>query len=113
VFKERASSQLFITVKLLIFECQTSLEEKISLPISFKVSYPSDDRIKKLSNECFLDKIQYYYQPIYLREAYGPFFGFIYGWTQLWVAKSGSVATLATGFFYYLANFYPSLEGTL
>ncbi|MCC6590516.1 MAG: amino acid permease [Bryobacterales bacterium] len=50
---------------------------------------------------------------VYLREAYGPFFGFIYGWTQLWVAKSGSVATLATGFFYYLANFYPSLEGTL
>jgi basic amino acid/polyamine antiporter, APA family len=47
---------------------------------------------------------------IYLREAYGPMFGFVYGWTQLWVAKSGSVATLATGFFYYFANFYPVLE---
>jgi APA family basic amino acid/polyamine antiporter len=46
----------------------------------------------------------------YLREAYGPFFGFLNGWTQMWVAKSGSVATLATGFFYYLANFWPSLE---
>ncbi len=46
----------------------------------------------------------------YLREAYGPFFGFLYGWTQMWVAKSGSVATLATGFFYYLANFWPALE---
>ncbi len=46
----------------------------------------------------------------YLREAYGPFFGFLNGWTQMWVAKSGSVATLATGFFYYLANFIPSLE---
>src|SRR4051794_26248763 len=23
---------------------------------------------------------------VYLREAYGPFFGFLYGWTQLWVA---------------------------
>lgn len=46
----------------------------------------------------------------YLREAYGPFFGFLNGWTQMWVAKSGSVATLATGFFYYLANFMPSLE---
>ena len=33
---------------------------------------------------------------VYLREAYGPFWGFIYGWTQLWVAKSGSLATLAT-----------------
>ena len=49
----------------------------------------------------------------YLRTAYGPFFGFLYGWTQAWVAKSGSVATLATLFFYYLANFSPGLEGTL
>ncbi|MBV6433548.1 MAG: Serine/threonine exchanger SteT [Bryobacteraceae bacterium] len=47
----------------------------------------------------------------YLREAYGPMWAFIYGWTQMWVAKSGSIATLATGFFYYLANFYPNLEG--
>jgi APA family basic amino acid/polyamine antiporter len=50
---------------------------------------------------------------VYLREAYGPFFGFLYGWTQMWVAKSGAIAALATGFFYYLANFYPSLERDL
>jgi len=49
----------------------------------------------------------------YLRAAYGPFWGFLYGWTQMWVAKSGSIATLATGFFYYLANFRPELEQTL
>jgi APA family basic amino acid/polyamine antiporter len=47
---------------------------------------------------------------VYLREAYGPIWGFLYGWTQLWVAKSGSIATLATGFFYYLTNFFPSLD---
>lgn len=47
----------------------------------------------------------------YLKAAYGPFWGFLYGWTQMWVAKSGSIATLATGFFYYLANFQPALEG--
>lgn len=46
---------------------------------------------------------------VYLREAYGPLWGFIYGWTQMWVAKSGSIATLATGFFIYLANFRPEL----
>lgn len=50
---------------------------------------------------------------VYLREAYGPFFGFLYGWTQMWVAKSGAIAALATGFFYYLANFYPTLERDL
>src|SRR5215475_1836654 len=48
---------------------------------------------------------------VYLREAYGPFWGFLYSWTQLWVAKSGSIATLATGFFLYLANFFPALDG--
>ena len=47
----------------------------------------------------------------YLREAYGPLWGFLYSWTQMWVAKSGSIATLATGFFYYLANFFPALDG--
>jgi APA family basic amino acid/polyamine antiporter len=46
----------------------------------------------------------------YLREAYGPMWGFLYSWTQMWVAKSGSIATIATGFFLYLANFYPPLE---
>ena len=46
----------------------------------------------------------------YLREAYGPVWGFLYSWTQMWVAKSGSIATLATGFFYYLTNFFPGLD---
>src|SRR5579862_7353505 len=49
---------------------------------------------------------------VYLREAYGPIWAFLYGWTQTWVAKSGSIATLATGFYIYLANFRPELEHT-
>jgi APA family basic amino acid/polyamine antiporter len=50
---------------------------------------------------------------VYLREAYGTFFAFLYGWTQMWVAKSGSIATLATAFFTYMANFFPALEGVM
>lgn len=50
---------------------------------------------------------------VYLREAYGPVWGFLYSWTQMWVAKSGSIATLATGFFYYLTNFVPQLNAVL
>ena len=46
----------------------------------------------------------------YLREAYGPMWGFLYSWTQMWVAKSGSIATLGTGFFYYLTTFFPALD---
>ncbi len=47
---------------------------------------------------------------VYLNAAYGPFFGFVYGWTQTWVAKSASIATLATGFYTYLADFFPGLK---
>jgi len=47
---------------------------------------------------------------VYLTEAYGPVWGFLYGWTQMWVAKSGSIATLATAFFEYSGNFFPELE---
>jgi len=50
---------------------------------------------------------------VYLREAYGPIWSFLYGWTQLLVAKSGSIATLATGFFLYLQNFHPELKRTV
>jgi APA family basic amino acid/polyamine antiporter len=50
---------------------------------------------------------------VYLNEAYGPVWGYLYGWTQMWVAKSGSIATLATGFFLYLANFWPALESVV
>jgi APA family basic amino acid/polyamine antiporter len=48
---------------------------------------------------------------VYLREAYGPLWSFLFGWTQMWVAKSGSIATLATAFFYYLTTFFPALDG--
>jgi len=47
---------------------------------------------------------------VYLNEGYGPFWAFVYGWTQSVVAKSGSIAILATGFFQYFANFWPELE---
>jgi APA family basic amino acid/polyamine antiporter len=44
---------------------------------------------------------------VYLSEAYSPFWGYLYGWTQFWVAKSGSIATLAAGFYTYLSAFFP------
>ncbi len=46
---------------------------------------------------------------VYLSEAYGQFWGYLYGWTQFWVAKSGSIATLAAGFYTYLSAFVPAL----
>src|ERR1700692_2079234 len=34
---------------------------------------------------------------VYLREAYGPAFGFLSGWTSFWIAFPGSIAALAAG----------------
>ena len=34
---------------------------------------------------------------VYLREAYGPAFGFLSGWTAFWIAFPGSIASLASG----------------
>ena len=50
---------------------------------------------------------------VYLREAYGPVWGYLYGWTQLAVAKSGSIASIATAFFLYAAGFWPILDRTV
>lgn len=48
---------------------------------------------------------------VYLHHAYGPAMGFLYGWTQFIVAKTASIAAIATGFLLYLAYFFPSLAG--
>lgn len=50
---------------------------------------------------------------VFLREAYGPFWGFLYGWIQTLIAKSGSIAALGVGFFLYFANFFPILDHTV
>jgi basic amino acid/polyamine antiporter, APA family len=35
---------------------------------------------------------------VFIREAYGPLPGFLYGWTRFWVASTGAMAALAAGF---------------
>ncbi len=50
---------------------------------------------------------------VYTHRAYGPMLGFLYGWTQFIVAKTASIAAIATGFVIYFAYFFPSLNGVL
>jgi basic amino acid/polyamine antiporter, APA family len=50
---------------------------------------------------------------VYMRHAYGELFGFLYGWTQFIIAKTASIAAIATGFVIYLAYFFPRLQETL
>jgi len=46
-------------------------------------------------------------QYVYLKEAYGPFWGFLYGWSSFWVINSASIAAIAVAFATYLGHFYP------
>jgi APA family basic amino acid/polyamine antiporter len=49
----------------------------------------------------------------YLREAYGPLPGFLYGWIAFLVIMSGGIAAIAIAFGQYLASFVPALAQTL
>lgn len=42
----------------------------------------------------------------FLKEAYGRVWSFLYGWMQIFVAKTGSQAAVAIGFAIFLNNFY-------
>jgi APA family basic amino acid/polyamine antiporter len=46
-------------------------------------------------------------QYVYLREAYGPLAGFIYGWTSFLIIHTGGIAALAVGFAEYFSYFIP------
>ena len=46
---------------------------------------------------------------VYLTEAYGPVWGFLFGWACLLVILTGSVATVAVGFAEYFSYFVPAL----
>jgi len=50
---------------------------------------------------------------VYIHRAYGPMLGFLYGWTQFIVAKTASIAAIATGFVIYFAYFFPQLNGLI
>jgi APA family basic amino acid/polyamine antiporter len=46
-------------------------------------------------------------QYIYLREAFGPLFGFLYGWTLFLVIQTGTLAAVAVAFGKFLGVFVP------
>lgn len=44
---------------------------------------------------------------VYIRDCFGPFLAFLFGWTLFFVTSSGSIATLAVAFSNYLSEFIP------
>src|SRR5215467_1897446 len=49
-------------------------------------------------------------QYVYLREAYSPLWGFLYGWTLFLVIQTGTIAAVAVGFARYLGVLIPSIS---
>ena len=46
-------------------------------------------------------------QYVYLREAYSPLWGFLYGWTLFLVIQTGTIAAVAVGFARFLGVLVP------
>jgi basic amino acid/polyamine antiporter, APA family len=51
-------------------------------------------------------------QYVYLREAYSPLWGFLYGWTLFLVIQTGTIAAVAVGFARFLGVLFPSISPT-
>ena len=51
-------------------------------------------------------------QYIYLREAFGPLYGFLYGWTLFLVIQTGTIAAVAVGFAKFFGILVPSIAST-
>lgn len=49
-------------------------------------------------------------QYVYLREAYGPLFGFLFGWKMFLVNMSGSIAALGVAFAEYFGVIFPTFS---
>src|ERR1700678_4228410 len=49
-------------------------------------------------------------QYVYLREAWSPFCGFLYGWTLFMVIQTGTVAAVGVGFARYLGILWPRVS---
>ncbi len=49
-------------------------------------------------------------QYVYLRESFGPLWGFLYGWTLFVVIQTGTLAAVAVAFAKFTAVFLPALE---
>src|SRR5438094_1166769 len=52
-------------------------------------------------------------QYVYLREAYSPLWGFLYGWTLFLVIQTGTIAAVAVGFARYLGVLVPAIPPTV
>src|SRR6201984_1623147 len=51
-------------------------------------------------------------QYVYLREALGPLWGFLYGWTLFLVLQTGALAAVGSAFGKFLGIFWPAISSS-
>jgi APA family basic amino acid/polyamine antiporter len=51
-------------------------------------------------------------QYVFFREAYGPLFGFLFGWTMFLVVQTGTIAAVAVAFAKFLGVIWPAVSET-
>jgi basic amino acid/polyamine antiporter, APA family len=51
-------------------------------------------------------------QYVFFREAYGPLFGFLFGWTMFLVVQSGTIAAVSVAFAKFFGVLWPAISGT-
>src|SRR5713101_1827497 len=51
-------------------------------------------------------------QYVYLREAFSPLWGFLYGWTLFLVIQTGTIAAVSVAFGKFLGIFFPSISSS-
>jgi APA family basic amino acid/polyamine antiporter len=50
-------------------------------------------------------------QYVFFREAYGPLFGFLFGWTMFLVVQTGTIAAVSVAFAKFLGVLWPAISG--
>ena len=51
-------------------------------------------------------------QYVFFREAYGPLFGFLFGWTMFLVVQTGTIAAVSVAFAKFLGVLWPAIAGS-
>ncbi len=94
-----------------IFLTSGQIAEQVRLPSLFLLVWVIGGVVSLLATFAFAELASMYPdaggQYVYLREAYGDFPAFLYGWMIFSVAQTGSIAALAVGFAEYVGAVIP------
>lgn len=98
-----------IVVGVGIFRVPTEVAKYLSSPELIFLAWLAGGLISMMGALCYAELSSSYPQTggnyIYLRESYGPWAGFLFGWTELLVIRTGSIAAMAFITAEYLLSF--------